>query len=286
MRAGAGGRKGAGAGAGADEDEDEEYAGALIPYAAAGGGAEEGGGGGVFANVPARPIAITKHGVRQFVETTHGVRLFLQNCVSSSDLRCTPDLAYIATHARNAEYNPQRFAAVIIRLREPKATALVFRSGKMVVTGAKSEEDSLLAARTIGKILLVRRDYGACARHTVPHRFESHSRPLPTLQKLGFSSSIASFRIQNIVATGDCGFPIRLEGLADEESKFSSFEPELFPGLIYRMEVPKVVILVFVSGKIVVTGAKSRTALFDGVNKLYPLLFKYRKTVTSAAVDI
>jgi TATA-box binding protein (TBP) (component of TFIID and TFIIIB) len=101
-------------------------------------------------------------------------------------------------------------------------------------------------------------------------------------QKLGFSCSIANFKIQNIVVTGDCGFPIRLEGLADEESKFSSYEPELFPGLIYRMEVPKVVILVFVSGKIVVTGAKSRTALFDSVNKLYPLLFKYRKTVPSS----
>jgi hypothetical protein len=64
----------------------------------------------------------------------------------------------------------------------------------MVVTGAKNEEDSLLAARTIAKILL----------------------------KLGFSCAVAGFKIQNIVASGDCGFPIRLEGLADEECKFSS----------------------------------------------------------------
>jgi hypothetical protein len=65
---------------------------------------------------------------------------------------------------------------------------------------------------------------------------------------------VTGFRIQNMVATGDCGWPIRLEGLADEHSKFSSYEPELFPGLIYRMEAPRMVLLIFVSGKVVVTG--------------------------------
>jgi hypothetical protein len=127
--------------------------GAIVPYS---GGATGGPGGGLFSGAPARPIAITKHGVRQFVETSHGVRLFLQNCVASTDLRCSPDLAHIATHARNAEYNPQRFSAVILRIREPKATALVFQSGKMVLTGSKNEEDALLASRTVAKIIMVR----------------------------------------------------------------------------------------------------------------------------------
>jgi len=107
----------------------------------------------------------------------------------------------------------------------------------MVLTGSKNEEDCLLAARTVAKILT----------------------------KLGTSCAVAGFKIQNIVATGDCGFPIRLEGLAHEQCKFSSYEPELFPGLIYRMEVPKVVLLVFVSGRVVVTGAKSRSALLECV---------------------
>ena len=80
-----------------------------------------------------------------------------------------------------------------------------------------------------------------------------------------------------MVATGDCGFPIRLEGLADEHAKFSSYEPELFPGLIYRLESPRVVLLIFVSGKVVVTGAKNRGAIIDGVTKLYPTLYKFRK---------
>lgn len=102
---------------------------------------------------------------------------------------------------------PQRFAAVIMRIREPKTTALIFASGKMVVTGAKSEDDSKLASRKYARII----------------------------QKLGFNSKFTDFKIQNIVGSCDIKFPIRLEGLASRHHNFSSYEPELFPGLIYRM---------------------------------------------------
>ena len=95
------------------------------------------------------------------------------------------DLKKIALHARNAEYNPKRFAAVIMRIREPRTTALIFSSGtmawcvilyqifpgKMVCTGAKSEEDSRLAARKYARIV----------------------------QKLGFQTKFKDFKIQNMV---------------------------------------------------------------------------------------
>lgn len=68
-------------------------------------------------------------------------------------MNCKLDLKKIALHARNAEYNPKRFAAVIMRIREPRTTALIFSSGKMVCTGAKSEEDSRLAARKYARII-------------------------------------------------------------------------------------------------------------------------------------
>jgi len=169
--------------------------------------------------------------------------------VATVDLKCRPDLPHVASHARNAEYNPRRFSAVIMRLREPsKATALLFGTGKLCVTGVKNEDDAKFAARKIAKIVL----------------------------KLGFSAGFEDFKIQNMVASGDLGFPVRLEGIADEHSKFSSYEPELFPGLIYRVESPRVVLLVFVSGKICVTGAKSRSQLLDAVQKLYPVLYKVR----------
>ena len=76
-----------------------------------------------------------------------------RNIVSTVNLCCKLDLKKIALHARNAEYNPKRFAAVIMRIREPRTTALIFSSGKMVCTGAKSEDDSRLAARKYARII-------------------------------------------------------------------------------------------------------------------------------------
>ncbi|XP_051184309.1 TATA-box-binding protein 2 isoform X1 [Lolium perenne] len=167
-----------------------------------------------------QPVDLSQH--------PSGIVPTLQNIVSTVNLGCELDLKAIALQARNAEYNPKRFAAVIMRIREPKTTALIFASGKMVCTGAKSEEQSKLAARKYARII----------------------------QKLNFPAKFKEFTIQNIVASCDVKFPIRLEGLAYSHGAFASYEPELFPGLIYRMRQPKIVLLIFVSGKIVLTGAK------------------------------
>ncbi|KAM7224015.1 putative RNA polymerase [Rhypophila decipiens] len=173
-----------------------------------------------------------------------GLTPTLQNIVATVNLDCRLDLKTIALHARNAEYNPKRFAAVIMRIREPKTTALIFASGKMVVTGAKSEDDSKLASRKYARII----------------------------QKLGFNAKFTDFKIQNIVGSCDIKFPIRLEGLASKHHNFSSYEPELFPGLIYRMIKPKIVLLIFVSGKIVLTGAKVREEIYQAFEMIYPVL--------------
>jgi len=179
----------------------------------------------------------------------NGITPTLQNIVATVNLDCRLDLKTIALHARNAEYNPKRFAAVIMRIREPKTTALIFASGKMVVTGAKSEDDSRLAGRKYARII----------------------------QKLGFEAKFQEFKIQNIVGSCDVKFPIRLEGLAYSHGHFSSYEPELFPGLIYRMVKPKVVLLIFVSGKIVLTGAKVREEIYAAFQSIYPVLAEFRK---------
>jgi len=80
-----------------------------------------------------------------------------------------------------------------------------------------------------------------------------------------------------MVGTTDVGFPIRLEGLVYVHSSFASYEPEIFPGLIYRLASPRVVFLIFVSGKIVITGAKTERDLTDAFTKLYPVLLEFRK---------
>ena len=77
----------------------------------------------------------------------------LQNIVSTVNLRCKLDLKEIALNARNTEYNPKRFAAAIMKIRNPKTTSLVFSSGKMVCTGAKSEDDSKTACKKYAKTI-------------------------------------------------------------------------------------------------------------------------------------
>uniref|UniRef100_A0AC34Q1S1 TATA-box-binding protein n=1 Tax=Panagrolaimus sp. JU765 TaxID=591449 RepID=A0AC34Q1S1_9BILA len=173
----------------------------------------------------------------------------LQNIVSTVNLGVPLDLKKIALHARNAEYNPKRFAAVIMRIRDPRTTALIFSSGKMVCTGAKSEDASRLAARKYARIV----------------------------QKLGFKAKFTEFKIQNMVGSCDVKFPIQLEGLCITHSQFSAYEPELFPGLIYRMVKPRVVLLIFVSGKVVITGAKFKKDIDDAFNQIYPILKGFKK---------
>ena len=129
------------------------------------------------------------------------------------------------------------------RLRPPHAPP------HQVCTGAKSEDAARLACRKYAKIV----------------------------QKLGFPASFKDFKVQNIVGSADVRFPIRLEGLAYAHGYFCSYEPELFPGLIYRMRSPKVVLLIFVSGKVVLTGAKAREDVYAAFDAIYPVLQEFRK---------
>ncbi|XP_028161218.1 uncharacterized protein LOC135072543 [Ostrinia nubilalis] len=174
----------------------------------------------------------------------------LQNCVSTVNLGCELKLLDIYSRTRFSEYNPQRFQGVVMRILEPRVTALVFRSGKIVCTGARNEHDSYVAARKIARII----------------------------QKLGFSAKFLDFKIQNFIATADLRFPVRLEALQQAHGQFSSYEPELFPGLVYRMVRPRVVLLIFVNGKIVLTGGKTRNEIYEALDIIYPILRSYRKS--------
>ncbi|XP_014274368.1 uncharacterized protein [Halyomorpha halys] len=173
----------------------------------------------------------------------------VQNVVCTVNLDCTLDLQKINFRTRNSEYNPKRFCGIVMRLLHPRSTALIFSSGKIVVTGVKHEQHSVLAARKYARIL----------------------------QKLNFPVKFKDFKIHNMVATCDLRFPLRLENLHQIHGQFSSYEPELFPALIYRMIKPRIVILIFVNGKLVITGAKSRGEIYEGLDNIFPILKSYRK---------
>jgi transcription initiation factor TFIID TATA-box-binding protein len=174
----------------------------------------------------------------------------IDNVICSFNLRSEIDMKTVAFKARNAEYNPRKVNAVVLRFRSPRSTALVYSNGKVMVTGSRSEDDARLACKKAAKIV------SKCSHPDV--RF-------------------ADFKIENIVASTDVRYPIRLEGLAYEHRASCSYEPELFPGVVYRLLEPKVSLLIFVSGKVVITGGRNREDIVTAFKSIYPVLHKYRK---------
>ena len=180
----------------------------------------------------------------------------IENIVCTANLKCSLNLRDIALQAKNAEYNPKRFSAVITKIKEPKSTCLIFSSGKIVCLGTKNEENSKKACRKFGKII----------------------------KSLGYNATFKEYKIQNVVGSADVKFQISLMKLycyllkntSIKSKTLVAYEPEQFPGLIYRMIEPNIVLLIFLSGKIVLTGGKSRNDIYEGFKKIYPVLVKFK----------
>jgi transcription initiation factor TFIID TATA-box-binding protein len=152
------------------------------------------------------------------------------------------DLPAIAISLEGAEYEPERFPGLIYRLKEPKTATLLFRSGKVVCTGAKSVEQVKVAIDKVIKQL---------------EKVGIHIKTEPKIE------------IQNIVASSDLGQSINLNAIAITLGlERVEYEPEQFPGLVYRLDVPKVVLLLFGSGKLVCTGARKPQDVEDAVDKI------------------
>ena len=168
----------------------------------------------------------------------------IQNVVASVTINQKLDLTQIQKAFPETEYKPAQFPGLVFRLAKPKTATLIFSSGKMVCTGAKSEQESVRAVQTVVKLL---DKEGFLIRHE------------PIIE------------IQNIVASIDLHAKIDLEQAAMKLEN-TMYEPEQFPGLIYRMQEPKVVILMFASGKLVCTGAKTEKEVYEAVYKLKGIL--------------
>ena len=166
------------------------------------------------------------------------------NVVASASVDQKFDLNEITKKFPDTEYNPDQFPGLVFRLQNPKTATLIFRTGKMVCTGAKSEELAIKAVNTVvqklrkGKIK-VKND--------------------------------AVVTVQNIVSSISLGGKVHLEKAARTLPR-SMYEPEQFPGLIHRMLDPKTVILLFASGKLVCTGAKKESDVYRSVHNLHALL--------------
>jgi transcription initiation factor TFIID TATA-box-binding protein len=169
------------------------------------------------------------------------------NVVATTSLDQKIDLLAIHKVFRNIEYRPKRFPGLVFRLKRPKTATLIFSTGKMVCTGAKSEK---LARSAIRKVVR-----------------ELKKQDIIILKN-------PEIVVQNIVASANLQGKIDLETAADILDNVM-YEPEQFPGLIYRMRDPKTVLLLFSSGKLVCTGAKSEDMVYEAVVKVYGVLRDY-----------
>ena len=168
------------------------------------------------------------------------------NIVVSTSLEHDIPLEKMAATLSNTEYNPEQFPGLVIRIKDPKTSALIFSSGKVVCTGARTMEDVHEAIKKIIK----------------------------SLEKIGIKIKIEpDIKIQNIVASGSVGMALNLNTLAMKLDN-TEYEPEQFPGLVYKLPEDKATFLLFSNGKIVCTGTKSEEEVLRVLEKLIKNLKK------------
>jgi transcription initiation factor TFIID TATA-box-binding protein len=182
---------------------------------------------------------------KNVIDEEHAISV--ENVVASITLDQKIDLLDIMKVFRNVEYRPKQFPGLVYRIKRPKTATLIFASGKMVCTGAKSAR---MAVRAVHKVV----------RELERKEIIKDGKP--------------KIIIQNIVASANLHGKIDLEMAADIMDNVM-YEPEQFPGLIYRMQTPKVVMLLFASGKLVCTGAKHEDMVLEAVGKVNALLKDY-----------
>ena len=170
------------------------------------------------------------------------------NIVVSTSLEHDIPLEKMAATLSNTEYNPEQFPGLVIRIKEPKTSALIFSSGKVVCTGAR----------------------------TMKEVKESIQKIIKSLQKINVKITVEpEIKIQNIVASGTIGMDLNLNTLAMKLDN-TEYEPEQFPGLVYKLPEAKATFLLFSNGKVVCTGTKSEEEVTQALDKLVANLKKIK----------
>jgi len=169
----------------------------------------------------------------------------IENIVASATVKHRMELNAVVRAFPDAEYRPGRFPGLVFRLKKPRTSTLIFGSGKMICTGARSEKE---AERALRKLVKVLKEGGILIM----------GKP--------------EIRIVNVVATVNLGGSVDLSELYESERGMRgriTYEPEQFPGLIYRMDSPRAVFLIFSSGKLVCTGARKEEDVHQAAIKLH-----------------
>ena len=175
----------------------------------------------------------------------------IENMVSAITLDQRIDLKHFASTISEVEYNPESFPGVVFRIKKPKLAMLIFSSGKIICTGARTYDDIHEAVRQLIK------------------KFEEAGIKIRGEPKI---------EVQNIVASSSLGFKVNLDILATKCWN-TEYEPEQFPGLVFRLDEPKTVMLIFRSGKMIITGAKNRKDILRAAENTRKQVLSYNAII-------
>ncbi|VTJ85858.1 Hypothetical predicted protein [Marmota monax] len=163
--------------------------------------------------------------------------------------RCHLNLRKIALEGANVIYK-RDVGKVLMKLRKPRITATIWSSGKIICTGATSEEEAKFGARRLAR----------------------------SLQKLGFQVIFTDFKVVNVLAVCNMPFEIRLPEFTKNNRPHASYEPELHPAVCYRIKSLRATLQIFSTGSITVTGPNVK-AVATAVEQIYPFVFESRKEI-------
>ncbi|XP_037937455.1 putative GPI-anchored protein pfl2 [Teleopsis dalmanni] len=175
------------------------------------------------------------------------VDIVINNVVCSFSVRCHLNLREIALRGCNVEYRREN-GMVTMKLRNPYTTASIWSSGRITCTGATSEIQANVAARR----------YARC------------------LEKLGFRVRFSNFRVVNVLGTCSMPWAIKIVNFSEKHKKDANYEPELHPGVTYKLRNPKATLKIFSTGSITVTAA-SVANVQAAIEHIYPLVHEFRK---------
>ncbi|CAH0556683.1 unnamed protein product [Brassicogethes aeneus] len=182
------------------------------------------------------------------------IDIVINNVVCSFSVRCHLNLREIALNGTNVEYRKEN-GMITMKLRRPYTTASIWSSGKITCTGATSELAAKVAARRFARCL----------------------------QKLGFNVRFNNYRVVNVLGTCSMPFAIKINSFS-ERHKEADYEPELHPGVTYKLTTPKATLKIFSTGSVTVT-APSVAAVQAAIEYIFPLVYEFRKERTKEEIE-
>lgn len=188
-------------------------------------------------------------------EETPEIDIVINNVVCSFSVKCHLNLRQIALNGVNVEFRREN-GMVTMKLRRPYTTASIWSSGRVTCTGATSEDQAKVAARRYAR----------------------------ALQKLGFQVRFQNFRVVNVLGTCRMPFGIRIIAFSNKY-KEADYEPELHPGVTYKLYNPKATLKIFSTGGVTIT-ARSVNDVQSAVERIFPLVYEFRKPRTAADEEL